>query len=150
MMTTGKPEPPFWQKRLFQIPASMLMSLQTLLLLAFGIELLTRSIPYTTIIWLGVFQGLLLVLLGLFYLRWSQIIWPLIGRWEFTHRSVSKLGALGFICLGLAVSLWFFFRYQGLAPSNVSYGFALALVILGLILFSFGVRQNLNSQTRNS
>jgi hypothetical protein len=150
MMAPHETEPPFWQKRSFQIMASLFMGLQSFFLLAFGIDLLTRAIPYTSIIWMGVLQGLLLVMLGLFYLRWPQIIWPLIGRWEFTHRGVSKVGALGLICLGLAVALWFFFRYQGLAPSNVSYGFALGLVILGLILFSFGVRQGLNSQTRNS
>ena len=150
MMMTGTPEQPFWRKRLFQIPASLFMALQLLLLLSFGIDLLTRAIPYTSIIWLGVIQGLLLMILGVFYLRWPQIVWPLIGRWGFTHRAVSKLGALGLMCLGLAVSLWFFFRYQGLDPSNMSYGFALGLVILGLILVSFGVRRGLNSQTGNS
>ncbi len=150
MMAQRETEPPFWQRRSFQIMTSLFMGLQAILLLAFGIDLLTRAIPYTSVIWLGVLQGLMLVMLGLFYLRWQQIVWPLIGRWEFTHRSVSKLGALGLICLGLAVALWFFFRYQGLGPSNGSYGFALGLVILGLILFSFGIRQGLNSQTRNS
>lgn len=150
MMATGTPEQPFWRKRAFQIPASLLMGLQLLLLVSFGIFLFTRAIPYTSIIWMGVLQGLLLIILGVFYLRWPQIVWPIIGKWEFTHRSVSKLGALGLICLGLAVSLWFYFRFQGLAPSNVSYGFALGLVILGLILVSFGVRQGLNSRTGNS
>lgn len=150
MMATGTSGQPFWRKRSFQIPAGMLMGLQLLLLLTFGFDLLTRAIPYTSIIWMGVLQGLLLVILGVFYLRWPQIVWPVIGRWEFTHRSVSKLGALGLMCLGLAVSLWFFFRYQGLLPSNMWYGFALGLVILGLILVSFGVRQGLNSQARNS
>ncbi len=150
MMATSKPGQPFWAKRPFQILAGLFLCIQLLLLVTFGVDLLTRTIPYTTIIWMGVLQGLLLVLLGLFYLKWPQIIWPIIGRWELTHRTVSKLGALGLICLGLAVSLWFFFRYQGLDPSNVSYGFALGLVILGLILLSFGVRQGLNSQTRNS
>ncbi len=149
MMATGKPEQPFWRKRSFQILAGLFMAVQALLLLAFGIELLTRSIPYASIVWLGVSQGLLIIILGAFYLRWQQIIWPIIGRWEFTHRVVSKLGALGIICLGLAVTLWFFFRYQGLQPSNVSYGFAFALVILGLILLSFGIRRGLNSQTGN-
>jgi hypothetical protein len=147
MMATDEPEPLFWSKRPFQILASVVMGFQLFLLLTFGIELLTRAIPYITIIWLGVAQGLLLGMLGVLYLRWSQIIWPIIGRWKFTHRSVSKLGALGLICLGLAVSLWFFFRYEGLAPSDVSYGFALGLVIVGLLLLSFGVRQGLNSQT---
>ena len=149
MVTTTGQRQPFWQKRSFQVPASLFMGIQLLLLLTFGIELLTRAIPYTSIIWLGVTQGLLLMILGVFYLRWPQIVWPIIGRWEFTHRSVSKLGALGLLCLGLAVALWFFFRYQGIAPSNASYGFALGLVILGLIFVSFGVRQGLNSQTGN-
>jgi hypothetical protein len=150
MVVTDESGQPFWTKKAFQIPASIFMGLQILLLLAFGIELLTRAFPYFTIIWLGVLQGLLVVLLGLVYLRWSQIIWPLVGRWQFTHRAVSKLGALGLICLGLAVALWFFLRFQGLAPSNFSYGFALGLVILGLLLFSFGIRQGLNSQPGNS
>ena len=149
-MATTEQGRPFWQKRSFQVLASLFMGIQVLLLLTFGIELLTRAIPYTSIIWLGVTQGLLLMVLGLFYLRWPQIVWPIIGRWEFTHRAISKLGALGIVCLGLAVALWFFFRYQGIAPSNASYGFALGLVILGLILVSFGVRQGLNSQTGNS
>ena len=149
MMATSKSDQPFWRRRSFQIMAGLFMVVQAILLLAFGIDLLTRAIPYASIVWLGVLQGLLIILLGMFYLRWRQIIWPLVGRWEFTHRTVSKLGALGIICLGLAVSLWFFFRYQGLQPSNGSYGFALGLVILGLILFSFGVRRGLNSQTGN-
>ena len=149
-MATTEQGRPFWQKRSFQVLASLFMGIQVLLLLTFGIELLTRAIPYTSIIWLGVTQGLLLMVLGLLYLRWPQIVWPIIGRWEFTHRAISKLGALGIVCLGLAVALWFFFRYQGIAPSNASYGFALGLVILGLILVSFGVRQGLNSQTGNS
>ncbi len=150
MMATSGPGHPFWAKRLFQILACVFMVIQLLLLLAFGIDLLTRAIPYTSIIWMGVLQGLLLVLLGLLYLRWSQIVWPVLGRWQFTRRVVSKLGALGLICLGIAVSLWFFFRYQGIEPSNASYGFALGLVILGLILLSFGIRQGLNSQTGHS
>jgi hypothetical protein len=150
MMVTTEQAQPFWQKRSFQVLASLFMGIQVLLLLTFGIDLLTRAIPYASIIWLGVTQGLLLMILGLFYLRWPQIVWPIIGRWEFTHRAVSKLGALGIVCLGLAVALWFFFRYEGIAPSNASYGFALGLVILGLILVSFGVRQGLNSQTGNS
>jgi hypothetical protein len=150
MMATSKSDQPFWRKRSFQVMAGLFMVVQAMLLLAFGIDLLTRTIPYTSIVWLGVLQGLLIIVLGMFYLRWHQIIWPLIGRWEFTHRTVSKLGALGIICLGLAVTMWFFFRYQGLQPSNVSYGFALGLVILGLILLSFGVRRGLNSQTGNS
>ncbi len=149
MMANSMPEQPFWRKRSFQVAAGLFMGVQTLLLLAFGIELLTRTIPYTSIVWLGVAQGVLLIILGAFYLRWQQIIWPIIGRWEFTHRAVSKLGALGIMLLGLAVALWFFFRHQGLQPSNVSYGFALALVILGLILLSFGVRRGLNSQIGN-
>lgn len=124
------------------------MGIQLLLLLSFGADLLTRPFPYSFIIWTGISQGLLLMLLGLLYLKWSQIIWPVIGRWQFTHRSVSKLGALGLVCLGVAVSLWFFLRAKGLEPSNFSYGFALGLVILGLILCSFGIRQGLNSQTR--
>lgn len=149
MMATTNAEHPFWRKRPFQVAAALYMGLQLLLLLTFGIDLLTRVVPYTSIIWLGVSQGVLLIILGLFYLRWQQIIWPLIGRWEFTHRAVSKIGALGIMCLGLAVSLWFIFRYQGIQPSNISYGFALGLVILGLILLSFGVRRGLNSQTGN-
>jgi hypothetical protein len=149
MVTTTGQRQPFWQKRSFQVPASLFMGIQLLLLLTFSIELLTRAIPYASVIWLGVTQGLLLMILGVFYLRWPQIVWPIIGKWEFTHRSVSKLGALGLLCLGLAVALWFFFRYQGIAPSNASYGFALGLVILGLIFVSFGVRQGLNSQTGN-
>jgi hypothetical protein len=150
MMREDKLGHPFWAKRSFQIPASMFLAIQLLLLLAFGIDLLTRTIPYTSIVGMGVLQGLLLMLLGLLYLKWPQIIWPVIGRWEFTQRVVSKLGAIGLVCLGLAVSLWFFSRFRGLAPSNFSYGLALGLVILGLILLSFGIRQRLNSHTGNS
>jgi hypothetical protein len=148
MMTTGESRPPFWTKRPFRIPASIFMSIQLLLLLSFGADLLTRAFPYRYIIWMGIVQGLLLMLLGLLYVKWPQIIWPVIGRWQFTHRSVSKLGALGLVCFGVAVALWFFLRSRGLEPSNFSYGFALGLVILGLILCSFGIRQGLNSQTR--
>lgn len=149
-MPADKPEHPLWIKRLSLILASLFMGLQLLLLLTFSIYLLTRAIPYSSIIWLGVLQGGLLIVLGLLYLRWPQIIWPFFGRWQFSRGSVSKLGALGLICLGIAVSLWFFLRLKGLAPSNMYYGLALGLVILGLILFSFGIRQGLNSSPKTS
>jgi|GEM_PF-1770348 len=148
--STDQPGASFWNKRAFQVPARIFLGVEVLLLLAFGVYLLTRAIPYRPVILLGIIQGILLVLVGLLYLRWSQIIWPFIGRWQLTHRAVSKLGACGFICVGFAVSLWFFLRFEGLKPSDFPYGFALGLVILGLLLFSFGVRQGMNSQTGNS
>lgn len=146
MTATGEPTHPFWTKRWFQIPAAICMGGQLLFLSIFGVYLLTRGIPYITVVWVGVLQGIILMLLGLLYLRWPGLLWPIISRWQFVSKPVPKVLALGMICFGTALLIWFYSRYLGLAPTNVSFNFALVLVILGLILSSFGVRRGNNAR----
>ena len=149
MRATSELIHPFWTKRWFQIPAGICMGIQLLLLLILAVDLFTRGIPYTTVVWIGLVQGIILMLLGLLYLRWPGLLWPLISRWPFASKPVPKVGALGLICFGIACFIWFFSRYLGLGPSHVSYNFALALVILGLILCSFAVRRGMNARNGN-
>jgi uncharacterized membrane protein len=119
---------------------------ELLLLVIFAVDLFTRAVPYTTILWAGVLQGVILILLGLLYLRWPGLLWPIISRWRFASKPVPRVLALGIICFGIALIVWFVSRYLGLAPSYASYNLALVLVILGLILSSFGVKRGINSR----
>lgn len=146
MTATGEQTHPFWTKRWFQTLAGISMGIELLLLLILAVDLFTRAVPYSTVVWIGLVQGIILILLGLLYLWWPGLLWPIISRWRFASKPVPKVGALGLLCFGVALFVWFFSRYLGLAPSYLSYNFALALVILGLILCSFGVRRGMNAR----
>ncbi len=146
MTAPDQATPPFWTKRWFQIPAGICVGFEILLLVIFAVDLFTRAVPYTTILWAGVLQGAILILLGLLYLRWPGLLWPILNRVRFISKPVPRVLALGMICFGFALIVWFVSRYLGLAPSYVSYNLALVLVILGLILSSFGVRRGINSR----
>lgn len=146
MSATDQATYPFWTKRWFQILAGICEGFEMLLLVIFAVDLFTRAVPYTTILWAGVLQGIILILLGLLYLRWPGLLWPIISRTRFASKPVPKVLALGIICFGIAFIVWFVSRYQGLASSYVSYNLALVLVILGLILCSFGVRRGINAR----